>query len=184
MSTQTTSDASVHKATGKVWDEWMATLEQQNAAKLSHKDIAAMLVEDHGVSFWWAQTITVEYERMIGRREVGQSCEGDFQAGASKTIAGGMEGIFKDWLAFMNKKDNLNGVPYNAQPTTTKTEKWRYWRVQLANNSKVNININQKTVDKVLLSVNHEQLNNADEVDSWKTFWKSYFKEFVENQNL
>lgn len=173
-----TSDQAVMKATGKVWDEWLSLLEQQNLSKLSHKEIAAKLVEDHDIGFWWAQTITIEYERMIGRREVGQSCEGDFQAGASKTLAGTMDAVFTAWQNFMKDKGSLNTMPYKEQPTTTKTDKWRYWRVLLANDSKANINIHQKAPAKVGFGVNHEKLNTAEEVAEWKAFWKECLKEF------
>lgn len=181
MATQSTSDSAVYKATGKLYDEWYSILEQKKASKLSHKEIAALLVEEYDVSFWWAQTITVEYERLIGRREVGQSCEGDFQAGGSKTIAGSMDGVFKQWLQFVKDVNSLNDVPFAAEPTTSETEKWRYWRVQLANSSKVNIIINQKAAGKVMLATNHEKLEDADAVAEWKVFWKGYFKEFAES---
>lgn len=178
MHATSTTDESVQKATGRVWDEWMSELERVNASKLSHKDMAAMLVDTYDVSAWWAQTITVEYERFIGRREVGQSCEGDYQAGGSKTLPGTMDEIFAEWQAFMKGKESLNDDAFADAPTTSKTEKWRYWRVNLRGGSKVNITITQKAPGKVHLAVNHEKLANTDAVDNWKAFWKGYFKEF------
>lgn len=181
MVTQSTSDEAVYKATGKLYDEWYSILEQKKASKLSHKEIAALLVEEYDVSFWWAQTITVEYERLIGRREVGQSCEGDFQAGASKTLVGTMDNVYDRWLSFVAEIDELNGVPISEEPSLSKTEKWRYWRVKLADNSKANIHIHRKAAGKVQIAVNHEQLNDADAVAGWKLFWRAYFKEFADN---
>lgn len=178
MSATTTSDQSVHKATGKVWDEWFSELERIKAHELTHKDMAAMLVDKYDVSAWWAQSITVEYERFIGRREVGQSCEGDYQAGASKTLPGTMDEIFDGWLEFVTGKGMLNDDKYADEPTTSKTEKWRYWRVNLQGGSKVNIIINQKAQGKVHLAVNHEKLPNTDAVEDWKKFWRGYFAAF------
>lgn len=178
MATTSTTDKSVHKATGKVWDEWMSELERIQAHKLSHKDLAAMLVADYDVSAWWAQTITVEYERFIGRREVGQSCEGDYQAGASKTLPGTMDEVLDAWEEFVAGKKSLNDDAYADTPNISKTEKWRYWRVNLQGGSKVNITITQKAPGKVGLAVNHEKLPDTDAVDAWKVFWKACFKDF------
>lgn len=86
MSTSLVSEKSLLKATGRPWKEWFEHLDKLNAQELSHPEIAAKLQETPSVSSWWAQAITVEYERKIGRREVGQSSGGDFQASASKTL--------------------------------------------------------------------------------------------------
>lgn len=174
------SNERVYEATGKQWDEWFSTLEQVNASKKTHKEIAAMLYEEYGTTAWWAQTITVDYERFIGRREVGQSCEGDFQAGASKTLLANIDEVLDSWLDYIKGKNSLNDVPYAEAPSIRKTEKWRYWRVPLEDGSKVNINITQKAPGKTGLSVNHEKLNDTDAVDNWKQFWKGCFKEFAE----
>lgn len=67
-------------------------------------------------------------------------------------------------------KDNLKDVPYAAKPTTSETDKWRYWRVLLQDGSKVNVHVNQKAAGKVQIGVNHEKLNDSDAVDKWKVF--------------
>lgn len=180
MEVKSISEEAVVKATGRVWDEWMALLEQCDAAKLNHTQIAALLQEEYEVTAWWAQTITVEYERMIGRREVGQNCTGTYQAGASKTLPGTMGTIYKAWLDYMKGKESLNDVPYEQAPTTSETEKWRYWRVALADGSKPVITITQKATGKVHLAVNHDKLNDTDAVAAWKTYWKGCFKDFAE----
>lgn len=180
MAVKSTSEEAVMKATGKVWDEWMTLLEQRGAAKLNHTQIAALLHEEYDVAAWWAQTITVEYERMIGRREVGQSCTGTYQASASKTLPGTMEAVYMAWQDHMKGKDNLNDVPYEQAPTTSETEKWRYWRVALVDGSKPVVTITQKAEGKVHLAVNHDKLNDTDAVAAWKIYWKECFKEFAD----
>lgn len=56
-------------------------------AELSHKEMAHAAVEA-GATPWWAQGIAVEIERRIGQRKVGESCTGDINASASKTVPG------------------------------------------------------------------------------------------------
>jgi hypothetical protein len=174
------TEKSLQKATGKHWQEWFNYLDSLNAQELSHTEVAAKLQETAAVSSWWAQAITVEYERKIGRREVGQSCEGDFQTSVSKTLPGAMEKVFLHWQNFTHTRDQFNQVSFSNIPQTRETPKWRYWRVGLEDGSRLSIMINQKNVAKVLLAVHHERLPDAKAVERWKTFWKTLLQEFQE----
>jgi hypothetical protein len=178
MATTSVSEESLKNATGKSWPDWFDYLDRTNARQLSHKEIAASLHETAGVTGWWAQTITLEYERKIGRREVGQTSEGDFQASASKTLPGTMDQTFLQWQEFVKGVDNFNQVGFNSSPQTSETQKWRYWRVSLQDESRLSIFINQKSADKVLLAVNHEKLADAKAVEDWKGYWKTRLQEF------
>src|SRR3712207_3275274 len=62
------SDDAVRRATGRGWDEWFAVLDAWDAAEHEHKAIATWLGSEHGVPGWWAQGITVEYEKARGLR--------------------------------------------------------------------------------------------------------------------
>ncbi|MFC4874361.1 hypothetical protein [Negadavirga shengliensis] len=172
------SEESIKKATGKTWSYWFDYLDRINAGQFSHKEIADKLHELDGVTGWWAQTITVEYERKIGRREVGQTCEGDFQASASKTLPGTMDHVFFLWQEFVRDMDRFNHVAYDSVPQLSETQKWRYWRVNLKDGSRVSIIINQKSEGKVLLAVNQEKLTDAKAVEDWKAYWKTQLQEF------
>ena len=82
------SDESVAKSTGRTWDEWFAVLEERGARGLEHKEIVRLLREDEGVeSGWWQQNVTVEYEKHIGRRILGQTADAAFQVGVRRTIS-------------------------------------------------------------------------------------------------
>ncbi len=69
------SDQAVIAATGRDWSAWRIYVDACDARDKSHKEIAREL-SAAGVPGWWAQMVTVEYERMIGRRAVGQRCGG------------------------------------------------------------------------------------------------------------
>jgi hypothetical protein len=62
------SDATVRKNTGRSWAEWFAILDAWDAPSQGHTRSARHLVEMHGVSGWWAQTVTVRYEWERGLR--------------------------------------------------------------------------------------------------------------------
>ena len=80
------TDAAIKNATGKDWDEWRAILDAWGAADRNHTEIARYVATEHNVPDWWAQGVTVGYERMIGRREAGQRNDGSYSASASKTV--------------------------------------------------------------------------------------------------
>jgi hypothetical protein len=80
------SDESARKKTGHGLDHWFGVLDTFGAAAKGHTAAAAHLYEQHGVPGWYAQGITVAYERARGLREMNQSCTGTFQVNVSKTV--------------------------------------------------------------------------------------------------
>ena len=85
MTQPTISDAAVQAKTGRVWTEWFTLLDAEGAAGLAHREIAVALREQHGLSGWWSQMVTVAYEQARGRREPHQTSRG-YQVGVSKTV--------------------------------------------------------------------------------------------------
>ena len=168
-------DAAVIKATGKAWDAWFAILEERGARSLPHADIAKLLHDDYGVPGWWSQNVTVAYEKSIGRRETGQRCDGDYSTSASKTLPGTPDEVLERWLARVAGVDELDGVPFAAEPGVSRTEKWRYWRVALTDGSKVAVNISAKAKGAAcVLAIEHDKLAGKPEAERWKSFWKAY----------
>ena len=80
------ADDKVVKATGHGLDHWFKVLDRFDALGKGHTAAAAHLLEDHKLRGWWAQMVTVAYERARGKRVRNQSCAGDFQVGVSKAI--------------------------------------------------------------------------------------------------
>lgn len=68
--------ARIQAGTGVPLDEWTRWLDEAGGRELDHAAIARMLPRRGEISEWWAQGVTVAYEQIIGRRVVGQSCEG------------------------------------------------------------------------------------------------------------
>jgi uncharacterized protein YndB with AHSA1/START domain len=79
-------DDTMRRSTGKTLSEWALVIRDHGMGERAHKDIADFLHAEHGVSYWWAQEVTVEYERSVGRRVPGQTADGTFQVGVSRTI--------------------------------------------------------------------------------------------------
>lgn len=80
------SEKSVIEKTGHSLDHWFGVLNAFGAATKGHTATAAYLYKEHKVPGWYAQGITLAYERAMGLREVNQACSGKFQVSVSKTV--------------------------------------------------------------------------------------------------
>ncbi|MDQ3985175.1 MAG: DUF4287 domain-containing protein, partial [Actinomycetota bacterium] len=94
------SDTKIKEATGKKWDQWFSILDRWGARDRKHGEIARFLTDKHDVPGWWAQSITVGYERARGMRLKYQQADG-FTISASKTIAVPIDVLFD---AFVNAR--------------------------------------------------------------------------------
>ncbi len=79
-------EAAVRKATGKGWSAWLDILDQWGAREKSHQETAKLLEDAYGLGGWWAQTVTVRYEKERGLREKHQKPTG-FEVSVSRSIA-------------------------------------------------------------------------------------------------
>jgi hypothetical protein len=80
------SDKAVKAKTGCEWATWVKALDYKKASKLSHKEIAKLVQDTWDVGAWWAQTVTVGYERIRGLRDTGQRRGGGYDVNKSKTL--------------------------------------------------------------------------------------------------
>jgi uncharacterized protein YdhG (YjbR/CyaY superfamily) len=172
----TLTDAAVLKATGKGWANWFNLLNEEGFAAKPHTEIVKFLTEKLSTPGWWAQSITVEYERYLGRRQTGQVKDGTFQTAVSKTMPGDKDQVFDFWLAAVCDEKELNSIPLAGKPAISKSEKWRFWRVDLQDGSKVTVTVGAKTTEKSILTFSNEKLKSRDDIEPWKTFWKAFIK--------
>ncbi len=91
------SDAAVEQATGRDWFAWVEELDAWGATDRTHAEIARHVGEAYGVDGWWAQSVTVGYERIRGMRKPGERPDG-FSMNASKTLPVPAEALFALWV--------------------------------------------------------------------------------------
>ncbi|MGH9890772.1 MAG: hypothetical protein ACREA0_02055, partial [bacterium] len=80
------SEETIRANTGRGWDEWTDLLDSWSATTKGHTAIATHVRESYGVDGWWAQSVTVGYERIKGLRLRYQGPDGTFTANKSKTV--------------------------------------------------------------------------------------------------
>ncbi|HVF69755.1 MAG TPA: hypothetical protein VNA13_04300 [Xanthomonadales bacterium] len=171
------SDEAVRKATGKSWDEWFKILDEGKVSEMPHKEIVLWLWDKGLVkSGWWAQSIVVGYEQKIGRRVAGQIAEGNFSTATSATLAGTMDSVLKQWEKLVKGKTEFGKVKIEGESRISVTPKWRYWKADLVDTSKINVDISEKGSRKIGLSVTHYKLPDKKAIDTWKAYWKEFLK--------
>ena len=89
------SEAKFVEKTGHGFDHWFAVLDRFDGVKKGHTAAARHLYDDHGVDGWYAQGLTVAYERARGVRVANQRCDGAFEVSVSKTIPGDAKTIIR-----------------------------------------------------------------------------------------
>ncbi|HEX4932816.1 MAG TPA: hypothetical protein VFV33_06520, partial [Gemmatimonadaceae bacterium] len=87
------SDEAVAARTGCTWEKWVWALDHSKAYTWSHAEIARFVGETYKVTGWWAQMVTVGYERLTGRRRAGETKKG-YAVSASRTVGVSRERAF------------------------------------------------------------------------------------------
>lgn len=163
------SDDSVRAATGRGWDEWCALIDLDPGRDVGHSAIAAHLVEHHGVDGWWAQTVTVGYERIRGIRLKYQMADGTFTASKSKTVPVDHELLRKTLLE--DRDDLFPGIDTELRSKpTSKT-------VRLAiGPGTAEIALDPTNDGRTKVSVAHAKLPTAADVEAWRGYWGEWLE--------
>lgn len=120
----TVSSASVEKATGRTWDEWIEILDKRGATMLTHKEIVAFLTKRYRLNKWWQQQVSTGYEIHIGRKLPGRNAKGLYSMTATKTFPINQKAMWelltspegtRLWLKPMSEMVYLPKSPYEVE---------------------------------------------------------------------
>jgi hypothetical protein len=160
------TDAVIQDATGRSWDVWVALIEAWPGNRDGHAAVATWLQDEHEVPGWWAQTVTVGWERITGRRLPHQVADGTFTAGKSATIMVDTE-VLRDLLLDEDGRDTLfpgMSPELRSRPTSKNV------RIGLGGGV-AEIDIAPKGDGRARITVAHAKLTSPDDVTAWKQFW-------------
>lgn len=160
------SDEAVARATGRPWAEWFAVLDAWGAGERPHREIAAHLRAEHGVPGWWAQTVTVGYERARGLRAKHEG-PGGFSVGASKTIGVPVERVF---AAFAEDERRERLFPGLTTRTTLPHRTARFDRP--SDGTRVVVGFEARGPARSRVAVQVERLPDADAAERAKVEWR------------
>ena len=160
------SDDAVKKKTGRTWRGWVRALDAAKATSMPHRDIARLLHEQHGLPGWWAQMVTVGYERIRGLREKGQRRGAGYDVNKSKTFP---VPIAKLYAAFgARTRPRWLG---DARPTVKKASREKSMRLRWDDGSPVEAYFTAKGDAKSQVAVQHRNLPSKAAATKMKDYW-------------
>jgi hypothetical protein len=163
----TTSEEAIRRGTGRGWEEWFGLLDGWGASERSHKEIARWLVEQ-GIGGWWAQSVTVSYERARGMRAHGER-PGGFSITAQKTVAVPVERLYDAFLDATVRERWLPGAELRER-TATRPRTARFDWGDGA--TRVIAGFTAKGAERSTVALEHERLADAAEAERMKPFWR------------
>lgn len=161
------SDAAVRAKTGKTWPQWVRALDAIDAAKLAHRDIARHLGTEHGLTAWWAQTVTVGYERIRGLRDIGQRRGGTYEANKSRTIGVPLKKLYGAFSSSRARARWLPGVRWSVRGVTPE----KSIRLDWSDDTTVEFRFTPKGAQKSQVTVQHRKLADKAEAEKMKAYW-------------
>jgi hypothetical protein len=164
------SDASVNAKTGHAWEHWVKILDQNGAARMAHRDIVALLSSHHGVGSWWAQTVTVGYERIKGVRTRGQKRDGTFGAGKSRTFNVPVATLFDAWKDTGVRRRWLDETVKIRTATRPKS-----MRLGWHDGTIVAVGFVAKSASKSSVAIEHSNLADQATAERLKQYWGERF---------
>jgi uncharacterized protein YndB with AHSA1/START domain len=163
------TDASLRENTGRGWREWLRILDAWGAKERKHGDVVNHLLDEYGVPGWWAQSITIGYERARGLRAKYQTLSGSFQVSTSKTFPISVGKLFKAFAEAPQRNRWLERGTLKLR-TSQRGKSARYdFRDGI---SRVVAFFDPKDRNRTTVTVQHEKLPDAGAVEGMRAFWK------------
>lgn len=169
------SDEAVKAKTGRTWEGWVKALDAIDAASLSHREIARHVRERYELSGWWAQAVTVGFERIRGLREIGQRRDGAFEANKSKTIAVPVGVLYR---AFSHKPKRRRWL--SADPTVRTSRRDKSIRFNWEDGTSVEAYFTSKGPSKSQVAIQHGKLPSKAAATRMKEYWEERLAQLAE----
>lgn len=161
------SDAILKEKTGCTWQRWVQALDRAKADTWPHPKIAKYVMEKYKIPGWWAQTVTVGYERIKGRREVGQRVDGSFEANKSKTFAVPLGRLYRAFSDARTRSRWLSESGLTVRGATREKSLRMIWPDHTA----VDFWFLPKGKEKTQVALAHRKLPDRAAVDRMKRYW-------------
>lgn len=161
---QTTKDN-----TGKTWDEWLDVLDKDNAVSMTHNNRVSNIHRKYNVDNWWAQNISVRYERARGLKQKFEKFDGTFETSKSKTFNIELTKLFQ-LIQTLIKNLSFGDIEI------TTLNKNKNIRGKMNNTTTFSFYFHSKG-NKTQLMIQHFKLNNSEHCEQIREFWNKKLKE-------
>ena len=161
------SDALIKERTGCNWERWVKALDRAKAETWPHREIAKYVMEKYKIPGWWAQTVTVGYERIKGLRAVGQRRDGSFEANKSKTFTVPLERLYQAFLDSRTRARWLPGIQLIVRTATRN----KSMRITWPDGTSLEVGFTSKGAKKSQAALQHVRLPDRAAAARMKEYW-------------
>ncbi len=161
------SDAILKEKTGCGWARWVRALDHVQAYTWPHREIAQYVREKHEVPGWWAQTVTVGYERIKGLRALGQRRDGSFEANKSRTYPVPLVRLYRAWHDARTRARWIPGVDLMVRAAT----RGKSMRITWPDRTSVVVGFTSKGPGKSQVALAHGNLPDRAAAARMKQYW-------------
>jgi hypothetical protein len=161
------SDAVLEAKTGCTWERWVKALDHARAHTWPHREIATYVHEKYKIPGWWAQTVTVGYERIKGLRVIGQRRDGAFEANKSRTFAVPVARLYSAFHDARIRARWLPGVDLTVRTATRE----KSMRITWPDRTSVAVGFTSRGAAKSQVALTHEKLPDRATQTRVKQYW-------------
>ena len=161
------SDALIKERTGCTWERWVKALDRAKAHTWPHREIAKYVMEKYKTPGWWAQTVTVGYERIKGLRAVGQRRDGTFEANKSRTFSVPLDRLYR---AFADSRTRARWLP-GIELTIRTATRGKSMRITLPDRTSLEVGFMSKGANKSQVALQHGKLPEREAAARMKEYW-------------
>lgn len=164
-------DGAVHAATGRDWDAWRALIDAWPGHDGGHQVVAEYLAREHDLPGWWAQQVTIGWERITGRRQAGQRADGTFTTSRSRTLAIDAEVLRERLLDERERAASFGDVRTGLRSRMTS----KSIRLEMPEGVAV-LALAAKPDGRCTVSVEHAGLEDTGSLQRWAAFWGAWLE--------
>lgn len=161
------SDAKVKAQTGCGWERWVKALDHHGAENMSHREIAELVSKKYKTPDWWAQTVTVGYERIKGLRARGQRRDGTYEVSKSRTFDVPVGNLFGAWSDAAFRRRWLTEKEVRIRTATEA----KSMRLDWTDGSIIAVGFAAKGKARSSVAVQHTKLPDRATADRLKKYW-------------
>lgn len=173
--------------TGKTLRQWFSELDLHQAKGWAHKEIVNYLEKKHKLDAWWAQMITVEFEKHLGKRTLGQTQDAGFEIGIQRTISIDSAELWEwllsaegaeVWLGIRTEIPARKGASFLSRDgsyevrSIVEGRKIRLRKTYDNSASTIQLYLTPKK-EKTALLVHHERLEDSTQREKMKRHWQN-----------
>jgi hypothetical protein len=162
-------DTKLKEVTGKGWDAWCDLIDGWPEHDRGHSAVASWVQAEFGIDGWWAQTVTVGWERITGRRVPYQMADGTFTISRSRTVTIDTTALRQALLSDDQRVDLFPGhdTVLRSRPTT------KALRVAIGDGIAL-FTIDALGDGRAKMVVSHEKLPSSEAAEEWRFYWSEW----------